>query len=57
MNNINTPLLSICIPTYNRMSYLERLVNCLTKQIAVINKEKNIVELIIIDNASEDNTE
>ncbi|WP_421238929.1 glycosyltransferase family 2 protein [Aeromonas enteropelogenes] len=57
MNNINTPLLSICIPTYNRMSYLERLVNCLAKQIAVINKEKNIVELIIIDNASEDNTE
>lgn len=57
MNDTNIPLLSICIPTYNRAIYLERLVNCLVKQIAIINKDRNVVELIIVDNASEDTTE
>ena len=44
-------VLSIIICTYNRVKFLELCVNSILNQI----KEKNI-ELIIIDNNSNDNT-
>lgn len=47
------PLLSICIPTYNRASYLEgAILNIITD-----NAFGDEVEIIISDNASTDNTE
>ncbi|MFC7419983.1 glycosyltransferase family 2 protein [Iodobacter arcticus] len=45
------PLLSICIPTYNRYKYLKE---CLDSIIIQDNKD---VEIVISDNASTDNTE
>ncbi|ENN95554.1 glycosyl transferase family protein, partial [Methanocaldococcus villosus KIN24-T80] len=49
------PLLSICIPTYNRARYLKDALDSIIKQINENNKDK--VEICISDNASEDNTE
>lgn len=50
----NSPtLLSVCIPTYNRASYLGLCLLQLCKQIDI---QKNNVEIIIGDNCSEDNT-
>jgi glycosyltransferase involved in cell wall biosynthesis len=48
------PLLSICIPTYNRAEYLDKCIASIVSQ-----KEFNSedVELVISDNASDDNTE
>jgi glycosyltransferase involved in cell wall biosynthesis len=48
------PLLSICIPTYNRSEYLDKSIAALVSQVEF--KTDN-VELIISDNASDDNTE
>ena len=42
------PLLSICIPTFNRYKELKRLINS-------IDKNKNI-ELVILDDGSKDET-
>jgi len=51
----NKYLLSICIPTYNRAHYLEECLNSLVRQFD--NKEiKELVEINISDNASDDNT-
>lgn len=49
------PLLSICIPTYNRAPYLKELLDSIVCQ---FNDPEiyNHVEIIISDNASEDNT-
>jgi len=49
----NQIILSICIPTYNRASYLDKLLNSITKQIDGINS----VEVLISDNASTDDTQ
>lgn len=49
-------LLTIAIPTYNRFLYLEELLVELIDQLNIINKTKLIVELLISDNASFDNT-
>ena len=49
-------LLTIAIPTYNRCFYLEELLIELIEQLDVINKSELIVELLISDNASFDNT-
>lgn len=46
-------LLSIAIPTYNRASYLDRCLNSITRQINGIQYQ---VELLVVDNASTDNT-
>ncbi len=56
MNGIenNEILLSICIPTYNRAEYLEQTIVSIIKQ--KIFQETNIVEIIVSDNCSEDNT-
>lgn len=47
--------LSICIPTYNRSSYLRKNLNIIIAQIKEINI--NEIEICISDNASTDNTE
>ena len=47
-----SPLLSICIPTYNRESFLKECLNSISGQ---INKDDPI-EVVISDNASTDNT-
>jgi len=53
---MNKPLLSICIPTYNSAHYLKECLDCIVCQFK--NKEVyNQVEIVISDNASEDNTQ
>lgn len=47
---MSTPILSICIPTYNRESLLARLLNS-------IGSEPKEIELVIIDDGSSDNTQ
>ena len=48
----NPPLLSICIPTYNRADYLKGALENITSDPAF----DNSVEIVISDNASTDNT-
>jgi len=48
------PLLSICIPTYNRAEYLDKSLASIVRQ-NEFNSE--LVEIVISDNASIDNTE
>jgi len=47
--------LSICIPTYNRITYLKKNLDIIIKQI--IENKKHEIEICISDNASIDNTE
>jgi glycosyltransferase involved in cell wall biosynthesis len=47
------PLLSICIPTYNRAEYLDK---CITSIVSQKEFHSDDVELVISDNASADNT-
>lgn len=47
------PLLSICIPTYNRVQYLRGALENITSDKAFTSK----VEIVISDNASEDDTQ
>ena len=51
----NNPLLSICIPTFNRAEFLREALDSILKQINENNEGK--VETCISDNASQDNTE
>lgn len=51
---MNNPILSICIPTYNRATYLEDTLNSIVNQKRF--QETNDVEIVISDNCSEDNT-
>lgn len=48
---LNTPSLSICIPTYNRKDKLKQTLDCLMSQCL----GKNI-EVVVSDNASDDDT-
>jgi glycosyltransferase involved in cell wall biosynthesis len=48
------PLLSICIPTYNRASYLEATLRSITERSAF--QQTNEVEIIVSDNCSTDLT-
>ena len=53
---MNNPLLSICIPTYNRSNYLKVCLDSIISQFA--NKEiSGQVEIVISDNASTDDTQ
>jgi abequosyltransferase len=45
-------LLSVCIPTYNRDTYLEKCLQSIVKQVG----NNPQVEVIISDNVSNDNT-
>lgn len=53
-NNKKMPLLSICIPTWNRAKFLEQSLGRFTEQIKDINPEE--LELYVSDNCSDDNT-
>lgn len=53
MNN-EKPLLSICIPTYNRSHYLKNSIEAIVIQDEFLNGS---VEIVISDNASTDDTE
>lgn len=48
------PLLSLCIPTFNRAWYLEKALDCLCSQ--RIFQETDAVEICVSDNASSDDT-
>ncbi|RZN83111.1 MAG: glycosyltransferase family 2 protein [Winogradskyella sp.] len=50
MKTDNTPLVSICIPTYNGDTYIEECLN------SALSQTYNNIELIISDDASSDNT-
>lgn len=49
------PLISICIPTYNRAYHLQRVIKSIVKQRIFV--ETNYIEIIIADNCSTDFTE
>lgn len=48
------PLISICIPTYNRSAYLDRTLSTIVSQ--EIFRETDLIEIVISDNNSIDNT-
>lgn len=52
MNDENRPLVSICIPTYNRVDALKQCLNSIVTNSAYSNE----VEIIVSDNASSDGT-
>ena len=54
--NTSRPLLSIAVPTYNRASSLRRSLSSLAAQIVGIQGYKTVLELIVSDNCSTDNT-
>lgn len=51
---MNNPLLSICIPTYNRCAYLKNTINSIICQKEFLD---GLAEVVISDNASTDGTE
>jgi len=53
MNNV-APLLSICIPTYNRSGYLKRCIDSIIRSAKDLSEEE--IEIVISDNASTDDT-
>src|SRR3989344_9484992 len=52
---IKKPLLSICIPTYNRAEKLQQCLDCIVNQFQD-SHVRDLIEVVISDNASEDNT-
>ena len=52
---MSKPLLSICIPTYNRGVLLDNTLSCITSD--VIFRNTDDVQIVISDNCSSDNTE
>ncbi len=53
MNN-DAPIISFCIPTYNREKYLTKSIDAIVSQLTTQLKDK--IELVISDNASTDST-
>ena len=53
MREGNIPLVSICIPTYNRGRYLEKALLAYEKLQEFVEKK---IEIVISDNASSDDT-
>ncbi|QSX32687.1 glycosyltransferase family 2 protein [Shewanella avicenniae] len=49
--------LSICIPTFNRAHYLERLLESVFQQVSDLNVNNDQIELVVLDNNSQDTTE
>ena len=54
---MNTPLLSICIPTYNRAHYLDDCLNSLKVQLDANKDLATLIEIVVSDNASSDKTQ
>ena len=54
-NSESKYLLSICIPTYNRASFLKEALSRVLSQLSQI-KDNNKIELLVSDNCSTDNT-
>lgn len=52
---MNSPLLTIAIPTYNRAFFLDRCLNQLYTQLR-LSGESELIELIVSDNCSTDST-
>jgi len=52
---MDKPLISICIPTYNRAVFLQECLASITQQF-IATDVKNKVDVFILDNQSEDNT-
>ncbi|MDD5584630.1 MAG: glycosyltransferase family 2 protein, partial [Candidatus Omnitrophica bacterium] len=52
--NKMSPLLTIAIPTWNRVKYLAQALEAFTKQIALLHTQD--IEVIVSDNASSDTT-
>jgi len=50
LNKSNSPLVSICIPTYNGSTYIKETLDC------AINQTYSNIEIIITDDNSSDNT-
>ena len=50
-------ILSLCIPTYNRVNYLRELMPQLIAEVEEVNRAAVQVELLISDNATTDGTE
>ena len=48
---MNDPLVSICIPTYNRANYITKAID------SALGQTYRNIEVIVVDNASTDNTE
>ena len=58
MNNdiiSSSPILSICIPTYNRSGYLDKTIKSIVMNDVFINTNK--IQLVISNNNSTDNTD
>ena len=53
MDQQQTPILSICIPTFNRASFLKVMLAAVVRQAAEFSSE---IEIVVSDNASSDNT-
>jgi glycosyltransferase involved in cell wall biosynthesis len=51
---MTNPILSLCIPTYNRACYLKETLTSIVSQSRFL--ETNDVEIVILDNGSTDNT-
>ena len=54
---MNKPILSICIPTYNRSEYLKECLDSVVSQLEEDKRLTNLVEIVISDNNSKDDTE
>ncbi len=54
---MSSPLLSICIPTYNRSHYLKRCLESIVEHFAQSPQLKTSVEVVVSDNCSTDDTE
>jgi len=54
---VDNVLLSICIPTYNRVNFLRELVPTLIAEVEAVNQPTLQVELLISDNAATDGTD
>jgi glycosyltransferase involved in cell wall biosynthesis len=53
---MTSPLLSICIPTYNRSRYLKRCLSNIVEHFNQNPELKQVVEVIVSDNCSTDDT-